>query len=223
MIVRVLAKIAMLAVLAHLQAASAQDAASNGAAGLVPLPDARARLAKIMPGADWSKFRTVEITTLQIPLEVRDAKPPGASTRFTESYVLRDKDVAKLQDAYMNAMRDQLSKAGYQVVTAAGADTLIVAAQIMKIRLSAPIESSRMGYAGRSTTYSKNAGYMMIGAVLADGGSSEVLAQVVDQNYPADVWGVNNSVTNFAEAKRAFNRWASALSDRLRSLRGAIN
>jgi hypothetical protein len=63
----------------------------------------------------------------------------------------------------------------------------------------------------------------MIGAVLADGASGQVLARVVDQNYPANVWGVNNSVTNFAEAKRAFNRWASALGDRLRSLRSNIN
>ena len=220
---RTLRKIALVAFLACLHPALAQDAGSGGASGLVPAPNARARLANIRPGADWTKFRTVEISTLQIPLDVRDAKPPGVSTRFAESYVLRDKDVAKLQEAYATSMQEKLSKAGYRVVTASGADTLIVAAKILKIRLAAPIESSRMSYAGRGRTLTQNAGYMMIGAVLADGATGQVLAQVVDQNYPANVWGINNSVTNFAEAKRAFNRWASNLSDRLMALRGYTN
>jgi|SRR3974390_154190 len=220
---RGLGKIALLIVLAHVQAALAQDSAPGSASGLVPMPNASARLAKIRPGADWSKFRTVEIGTLQIPLEVRDAKPAGVTRQFRESYVLRDQDVAKLQDLYATSMREQLSKAGYRVVTAAGPDTLIIAAQITKIRLAAPIESSRGSYAGRGYTLTKSAGYMMIAAALADGGTGQVLAQVADQNYPASVWGINNSVTNIAEARRAFNRWASNLSDRLRTLRGNTN
>jgi hypothetical protein len=62
---------------------------------------------------------------------------------------------------------------------------------------------------------SRGAGPMSVGAVLADGATWQVLAQIGARSYSADVWQINNSTTNRAEARRAFNKWARALSDRL--------
>jgi hypothetical protein len=172
-------------------------------------------LAYIRPGADFSKYRSIELGTLQIPLSVRDAAPNGSSSRFRESYVLRDKDVAALQDDYARAMHDELGKAGYRFVTSQGPDTLVVAAQVIRIRLNAPIESTRMSYSGSGRTYSRGAGTIAVAAVLADGATGQVLAQVADQSYSTNVWGINNSVANRGEARRAFRKWASALRQRL--------
>jgi hypothetical protein len=183
--------------------------------GLVRDPNARVRLAYIRPGADFSKYRTIELAALQFPTSVRDAAPSGSTRRFRESYVLRDQDAAALREDYARMMRDELGKAGYSFVTARRPDTLVVAAQVLRIRLNAPIESSRLSYSGSGRTYSRGAGSITVGAVLADGETGHVLAQVADQYVPTGIWGINNSVTNRAEARRAFRKWASALRRRL--------
>lgn len=187
--------------------------------GLVPIAGARAALANVMPGVDWSKYRTVDIRTLQIPETVRDATPRGSTRRLWESYVLRDQDVAKLQEAFASAMHEQLGAAGFAVTTTPGPDTLILAAQIIAIRLAAPIESSRLTSSGSGRTYTRGAGSIAIAGVLADGASGQVIAEMADQHNSVNVWGINNSVTNLAEARRGFNKWARALRDRLVALR----
>jgi hypothetical protein len=200
--------------------ALAQDSqAAGAAAGLVTKPGARAQFVQVRPGANWSKFRTVELGQLKIPLDVRDATPGSSSGRFRESYVLRDKDVAALQEDYDKAMREVLTRSGFTFVTTPGPDTLIIAAQIIDIRLNAPIESTRMSYASRGRVYSRGPGTFAMGAVFADGDTGHVLAQVADRHYPADVWGINNSVSNRAEARRAFRKWANEIGKGLSDLR----
>jgi hypothetical protein len=186
--------------------------------GLVPVPDARVKLAYLRPGTDWSKYHTIEIRPLRVPDTVRDAAPGGASrSSFRESYVLGDKEVTKLQQAYADAMQSKMT--GYNLVTATRPDTLIVQAQIMKIRLNAPIERTRLSYSSSGRVYSQGGGSIVMGAVFADGETGRVLGVAADASYPNSYWGINNSVSNFAEAKRAFNKWAGAIRDRLASLR----
>lgn len=202
--------------------AAGQDTSSAGAAaGLVKKPGARAQFVEIKPGANWAKFRTIELGQLKIPLDVRDAAPSSASRTFRESYVLRDKDVAALQGDFDKAMREQLSQGGFAFVTTPGPDTLVIAAQVIDIKLNAPIESSRMSYSGRGRTYSRGGGTIAVGAVFADGATGQVLARVADRSYPADVWGINNSVANRAEARRAFTNWARDIRKGLGDLRAA--
>jgi hypothetical protein len=192
----------------------------GAAAGLAARPGARAQLSEVRPGADWTKFRTIELGQLKIPLDVRDAGPSSPSRKFRESYVLRDKDVAALQQDFDKAMREQLSQGGFTFVTTPGPDTLIIAAQVIDIKLNAPIESTRVGYSGRSRTYSRGGGTIAVGAVFADGETGQVLARVADRYYPADVWGINNSVANRAEARRAFSNWGRDIRKGLGDLRG---
>lgn len=189
--------------------------------GMQRIASSRVKLAYVRPGTDWKKFRTVQIRELSIPLEVRDATPPGQTKKFRESYVLGDKQVQALQKAYMDVMRDRLGDAGFTVVDTPGADTLIVATKVMDIRLNAPIENTRMSYSSRGRVYSQGGGAIAITAALADGTSGQVLAEVADSRWPnSDTWRINNSVTNLSDAKQAFSFWANALRDRLKSVRG---
>ena len=110
-------------------------------------------------------------------------------------------------------MRDILGKAGYTFVDTPQADTLIVAPVVMKIRLNAPIEKTRQSYSGRGRTYSQGGGSITIGAVLADGGNSEVLAQVVDHSYPSDMWRVKRA-SPISPCQQAFSKWARARGKR---------
>ena len=209
-----------------LVAGSALDAVSDELPatlnGMQRIASSKVKLAYVRPGTDWKKFRTVQIRPLSIPLEVRDATPSGQTKKFRESYVLGDRQVEALQKAYMEVMRDRLGDAGFTVVDTPAADTLIVATKVMDIRLSAPIESTRMSYASRGRVYSQGGGAIAITAALADGSSGQVLAEVADSRWPnSDTWRINNSVSNLADAKQAFGFWANALRDRLKSVRGA--
>jgi len=183
--------------------------------GLVRVPNARASVVYMRPGADFSKFRTIELRQLIIPTEVRDAAPPGARTRGFESYVLGDREVSALQEEYDKAMRAQLSRVGYTFVTSTAPDTLIIQSQIIDIRLAAPLERTRRTSTGRGFTLSQGGGTMAIAMAFADGATSQVIAEAADRHFPAGVWGMNNRVANRAEVRRAFNRWASRVADSL--------
>jgi len=208
----------------HISFSLAGDAAPEQRPnGLVRIPNSRAQLVYIRPGTDLSKYRTIELRSLHVPEKVRDAAPSGTRSRGFESYVLRDQDVAALQEAYDKAMREQLSRAGYTFVTTPGPDTLIVEAQIIDIKLAAPIESTRRSYSGGGFVVSRGGGSMAIAAAFGDGATNQVIAEAADRSLPGNVWGVNNSVTNRAEVRRAFTRWASALREGLSRRRVSVN
>src|SRR5262249_5926089 len=132
---------------------------------------------------------------------------------------LRDQDVAALQQDFDRAMRDELTRSGFTFVTTPGPDTLIIAAQILDIRLNAPIESSRQSFSNRGRVYSRGAGSFAVGAVFADGETGRVLPQAPARHVSANVWGINNSVSNRAEARRAFRNWARQTGQALSQLR----
>lgn len=185
--------------------------------GLVHVQGSKVALAYVRPGTNWTKYKTILLKKLVVPVNARNAAPQGADPGFGESYMLSDNDVAQLQDAFFHSMQNTLSGAGYTFVTTPQADTLIVAPEIQKIVLSAPIESSRMDFGGMGATLSQGGGSITMGAVLADGSTKVVIAEVLDRKYGSSLWGINNSVTNFAEARRAFDGWANDLKAKLQS------
>jgi hypothetical protein len=191
--------------------------------GLQRVENAKVDLAYVLPGTDWSKYKTIQLRELAIPAEVRNAAPPGTTTSFRESYVLRDKDVLAIQKAYAEVTKDELAKGGFTFVEAPGPDTLIIVPKIIDIKLNAPIEESRASYSGRGRTYTKGVGSIAIAAGLADGATGKVIAEAADRNYSADVWGINNSATNMGEARQAFRSWAKLLRNRLTEARGQTN
>jgi hypothetical protein len=131
--------------------------------------------------------------------------------------MLTASDVSQLQDTFSKSMHEVLGNKGLIFVTTPQADTLIVRAEVAKIVLSAPIESTREGYSGMGVTVSRGGGAIEVEAVLADGGTNNILAEVVDRKYGSNVWGINNAVTNWAETRDVFDQWANDLSDKLTS------
>jgi hypothetical protein len=172
-------------------------------------------LAYVRPGTDWTKYKTIFLQKLVVPANARNTAPAGASPEFGESYMMTAADVSQLQDAFSKSMRKVLGNNGFTFVTTPQADTLIVAPEIVKIVLSAPIQNTREGYSGMGVTLTQGGGAIEIEAVLADGATNDILADVVDRKYGSNVWGLNNSVTNWAEARDVFDQWANDLSDKL--------
>jgi len=185
--------------------------------GLQRVQTSKVALAYARPGTDWTKYKTIFLRTLVVPASARNAAPPGASPEFGESYLLTDENVAELQKSFSDSMHNVLGNAGFTFVTTPRADTLIVAPEIVKIVLNAPIQNTRQSYSGMGFTVSQGGGAIEMAAVLGDGASNTVVAEVVDRKYGSNMWGLNNAVTNLAEARDVFDQWANDLSDRLTS------
>jgi hypothetical protein len=131
---------------------------------------------------------------------------------------LSDDDVTSLQKDFAQSFHNVLGNAGFTFVATPQANTLIVIPQVAKIELSAPIQDTRMSYnSGPGFTLSQGGGAMLIEAVLADGATGVVIAEVADRQYGSSTWGLNNSASNYGEAREAFDQWARDLRDKLQS------
>ncbi|HWU26453.1 MAG TPA: DUF3313 family protein [Rhizomicrobium sp.] len=195
----------------------AQQAPQTLSNGLQRVQGSRVALAYVRPGTDWTKYRNIMIEPLIVPASARNAAPSGATPEFGESYLLSDSDVSSLQGAYAKSMHDVLTNAGYSIVTTVQPNTLIVAAEISRIILNAPVENSRPGYGGMSMTLSQGGGSMTMKAALADATSRIVLAEAADVKYGSNMWGINNEVANLGQARFAFDQWATDLKKRLQT------
>src|SRR5215472_5969323 len=137
----------LLALLASIALASGESAhaapAQTLSNGLVLVPGTKVALAYVRPGTNWTKYRTILLKPLAIPPNVRNGAPNGTVPEFGESYILTDNDVTELQQAFSDSMHNVLGQAGYQFVTTPGANTLVVAPQVLRIQLNAPVEDTR--------------------------------------------------------------------------------
>lgn len=207
----------VLAVLFAGGALAQQSAPQTLSNGLQRVQGSKVALAYERPGTTWSKYRTILLQPLQIPPNVRNAAPQGAFPQFGESYIIPDNDIATLKQDFSNSFHKALTDAGFSLVTSPQADTLIIYPEIRKIVLNAPIENTRESYSGMGFTVSRGSGSITMAAVLADGGTKTVIAEVLDRQYGSNIYGLNNSVTNFAQARYAFDTWANDLVNALQS------
>jgi len=194
--------------------AAGQEPPQTLGSGLTRIPAAKVQFAYLRPGTDLSKYKTVHIQTLVVPPTVRDTKPKGERPRIGESYLLRDQDVADIQKLYDQAFRKVFSGGGPSVVDTPQAGTLIVATEVTNITLKAPLEDTRNA-GQRQITISEGGGSISIKAVMADGGSGEVIAAVADGKYANNLWQRNTRVQNIADLSRIFSGWARALEKRM--------
>ena len=211
------AAVLMLAVLLESSSFAQKPAPQSLPGDLQRVQGSKVALAYVRPGTNWTKYRTILLKKLVVPASARNTAAPGTFPQFGESYMLTDNDVAQLQSDFAQSMHNVLAGAGYTFVTTPGPNTLIVAPQIAQIRLKAPIENSRLDYSNMGQTYSEGGGSITMAAVLADGSSNVVIAEVLDRNYGNNFWSVNNSVSNLEQAKQAFDQWANDLKNKLQS------
>jgi Protein of unknown function (DUF3313) len=184
-------------------------------------PDARAKHAYLEPGVDWSKYKSIQLAPLDIPPDTRDGATPGYDRQFGNAHVLGENDVAALQAAYQEVMREVLEDAGFTVVDEPGPGTLVVTAKVTDIKLAEPLDSPGT-YGGYSDTYggmqnilTRGDGAMAIAAEFADGSTNVPLANAADSQIPLSFWQTHNRITNVVDARAAFRVWAENLRKKL--------
>lgn len=169
------------------------------------------------PGASLAAYSKVRISPVSVAFRKDfDPQKPGSRMKYAPEELDRIRTgVARIVEEEFTR---ELGRGSYATVQAAGHDVLDVRASIVDLYVNAPDTMD----AGRSRTYTINAGEMTLVMELVDSMSGEVLARVYDRREARDTGRLTwtNSVTNQAEAANAARTWAKILRTRLDAARG---
>ncbi len=202
--------LAFLTGLAPATVAIAEDEAQITFDGLVPVENARVAMAYINPEADFSVFRRVAI--LDPFVSFRSNWKRNQNRSRTRN--LRASDVERIKTDVSALFRDvfieRLETAGFEIVTETGEDVLVLRPAIIDLDITAP--DLRRG--GRSRTYTATGGAATLYIELFDSVSGDILGRAADRQAARRGGGMmtwSNRVSNRAEARRMFGRWADKL------------
>jgi hypothetical protein len=161
----------------------------------------------VRPGVDFAAYRAVMIEPLQVTFD--DTWDPNRAPRDVSSR-LTDSDIQAIKDDMARQFREifveELTAGGYRVVEQVGAGTLRIVPEVVDVYINAPDTMS----AGRSSSYTMDAGSMTLRLAARDGSTGQLLARVVDEATGIDTGTLRltNAVTNTAEYRRAVRSWA---------------
>jgi hypothetical protein len=199
--------------------ASTRPAPADEWDGLVRQEGTRLGAVFVRPDAEVVGYRSVMIDPVEVSFARNWDPNRGGRSQLNR---LDAGDMAAMQagvaDLFRETFRAELERGGYQLVDVAGPDTLRVSAAIVDLYVSAPDTMT----AGRSRTYTANAGRMTLVAELRDSMTGELLARAIDARSArsSGTWQVTNRVTNTADARRAMGIWATALRQALDEMYG---
>lgn len=165
-----------------------------GLNGLQKVEGSRVDLAYERPGANWAKFKTVQIQPLVVP----------AGMRTAEDLELNDEDVSALQTLYAETMRQEFYKQGFPVVEAASADTVVISAEITDL-----IAPNALG--------PQRSGSIAVKGFLTDGATNTVVAAASDRKFANRVFPEDTRETNLIQVRDALANWAHVLAADLRT------
>jgi hypothetical protein len=179
--------------------------------GLEPIEGARVAMAYIDPDADFSVFRRVAILDPHVAFRSnwqRDQNRSRSRNISNDDMERIKTDVASLfREVFIERLQ---ANDGYEVVDVIADDVLLLRPAIVDLDISAPDTRA----AGRTRTYTASAGAATLYIELFDSVSGDILGRAADRRTARNsaaglTW--SNGVTNTAEARRMFGRWADQL------------
>jgi hypothetical protein len=188
--------------------------------GLQLTKSTKNRLVYVKPGATFSKYGRVAILDPLVEFEKDWQKDYNRSRSGLEGRV-SDDDVAKMKERLAAEFKkifvaELQGEGGYQVVTVAGPDVLVLRPALLNVEVNAPDVMT----AGIEHTVVRSAGQMTLYLELWDSDSNTLLARVMDAQADPDTMAqVGGSVTNKAAADRMLKKWAKELRERLDDVR----
>jgi hypothetical protein len=179
------------------------------------------RLVYVKPGATFSQYDRVAILDCYVEFEKDWQKDYNSSVMGLEGRV-SDKDVermkAELAAEFRKVFTEELQdKGGYQVVTTAAPDVLVLRPALLNVEVSAP----DLMTPGVNATVVRSAGQMTLYLELWDAATNTLLARVMDAEADRESFAqLSSKVTNKAAADRILRSWAEELRKHLDAVRG---
>jgi hypothetical protein len=174
----------------------------------------------LAPGANFQGYTKVMIDPTEVAFHKDWAKDYN-STKKGVSGRISDSDVEKVVQegtrAATDIFSDAFTKAGYMVVNAPGPDVLRVRTGVVNIHVSAPEKLE----AGRTTTYSSEAGQASLVVEVRDSESGALMGRAVDRRFAGENSYMmrRNLVTNRADFRDLVKSWANMSARGLTTLK----
>jgi hypothetical protein len=184
--------------------------------GLHRVPDSKMAVVYAEPGADLAQYKRIKLMDAYVAFKknwARDQRSRSADRlRVTSNDVEKIKnDLAK---EFQQVFRQTLEDGGYEIVDESAEDVLLVRPAIINLDVNAP-DTMR---AGRSRSYTSNAGEMTLYIEIYDSVTGDLIAKALDRRADTSRQGYytwTNSVTNKSAAKKILKGWADILLDAL--------
>ena len=177
---------------------------------LVAVEGAAVNMAYIDPDADFGVFKRVAILEPFVAFRSNWQRDQNRS----RSRNIRARDMERIKGdvatQFERVFTERLEAAGYEVVDMANEDVLLLRPAIIDLDITAPDTRT----AGRSRTFTASTGAATLYIQLFDSLSGDVIGRAADRQAVRSGGGQiswSNSVTNNAEARRMFGRWADTL------------
>jgi Protein of unknown function (DUF3313) len=187
--------------------------------GLVKVTPRRMELAWLRPGADFRPYTKVIVGQTQVaflPNWLRDYNLDASLDRKI-TQVQANQIMAAAQTNFDQIFRDAFSKAGYEVVTAAGPDVLRVNSALLDLDVNAPA-----GSIGFGTTWIVTAGQAALIVEVRDSTTNALLGRVADRRETQDVGRqMASDATNLNDFRQLFGVWAGICTKALAELKAA--
>jgi hypothetical protein len=178
----------------------------------------------VKPGATFSQYRNVGLLECYVAFakdwaQNYNANEMDLSTQVTSGDETRIKNELSVQ--FNKVFVEELRKNGdFQVVTEQAAGVLMLRPSLLNVIVTAPDVNN----SSPSVDMVASAGQMTLYLELWDGGTSTLLARVIDTEADTSTGGFAkqaNSVTNTAAADIILERWADRLRNALDNARSA--
>ena len=182
--------------------------------GLVPLKGTTMQKVWVRPGLDLSGYTKVKLVGAGIQYRPVEQRAGGRSARSNQKeFAMDEAQKAALERIITEEFDKALDKqTRFEEVAEPGPDVLLVRGAFLDVVSKVPPERP-----GRTDYYLNSVGQATFMVELIDSQSNSVLVRAVDSRA-AQTPGYtyqSNSVTNSAEARRLFARWATMLVDAL--------
>lgn len=184
------------------------DRATETWDGLVEVKSKRLDAAFVAPGADFRPYSRLMVDPTQTAFHkdwMRNMNDRRDISRMVDSGQAQE-ILEAARTNFADVFQESFTKAGYTIVDRPGPDVLRVTPGVANLYVNAPDVMS----AGRSRSYTANAGEATMVLELRDSQTSALLGRVVDRRETRDSVGLAqaNSVTNVADFRVLFKSWA---------------
>ena len=190
--------------------------------GLHRVHDSKMAIVYAEPGADLAPYSQVIIEEPTVAFKknwARDQRSRSASKMSTSARVNTTRIKKDLAAEFETVFAEALNSGGYEVVTEAADNVLLIRPAIVDLDITAPETHG----SGRSNSYTRSAGEMTLYIELFDSVTGDLIAKALDRKIdnPNDAgfytWA--NSQTNKAAAKKILSAWADILLNALNEAR----
>ncbi len=188
--------------------------------GLVEVKAKRLDAVFLLPGADFRAYKKIMLDPVEVAFTKDWAKNYNRDAT-TLSQRLDQQDIERIaqaaREAFKEVFTEEYAKAGLEIVTTSGPDVLRVRSGVIDLYITAPDTLS----GGRSRTYTMESGRATLFLEARDASTGALLGRALDTRATRNTGRVQiaNSVTNLADFKALFRRWADFSTQGFEELR----